>query len=251
LSDADAGLRDALGELTAGTTKRSAANVEAAHLIAMTELARGIARTPAEPRPPAAGGSREARSTQRRFTLGLLTPILALLGIIAIAFAGANLPHALRGPLEAAGITLPNQLRPGGFGGLVDRAIPLRGAGTLRIHGARRAGKRRGVAAHQSPHKRSPSPAHAAASKGTSSGTVDGSGQFVVNAQQTASPAPSGAPPASPSPSSSSGGGQPSPPSPPSGTTKAAPTPVPTLPTRPGKGCGDKNHIHARAQECH
>src|SRR5204863_7658730 len=129
--------------------------------------------------------------------------------------------------------------------------IPQRSPGAVRIHVARKAGKGRGGAAHESQRKQGPTSARAARPKRTSSSKGEAPGQLVADAHRSAPPAASGGASSSASRATSSGGGQPSAPSPGGGTAKIAPVAVPTLDTRPGRGCGDKNHIHARANECH
>ena len=267
-------LRQVLGEVTAFSAKPPGAEVEAAHLSAMTELAQGMAamaeltgRGPGSPPHPVilAGAQSQGVPSPRRLALGLATPALATpLCVIALAFAGVSLPHSLRAPFDAAGIGLPHQSGTGAARIAMERAVPYHQVPAhhsvhIRLHRA---------SAHAHGQE------HGSAGKGGKTDAHRGGAGPVLAAvgssppdQSTAAPAsppapaasqPASAPPPAPAgPSPASGGG---PPTPASGSSHPSLPPLPAVPSkigsvdtpeiRPGKGCGDTNHVHLRSSEC-
>jgi hypothetical protein len=268
-----AGLRRILGEVTAFSTKPPAAEIEAAHLSAMTELAQGIAamveltgRTSA----PESAGSPVIMATQppetiptpRRLALGLATPALATpLCIVALAFAGVSLPNSVRAPFDAAGIALPNQSGADAVKTAMERVVPYHKVPAHhRVHVQLNRGA---TAVHEKVKHKAPGSDGKAEDRGGGAPVLAAVGSSGP-AEPSPSPAPAGAAvgtPPSPSggghPSPASGGGHPSPSSggghpstPPLGGAPTKTLPVTAPEIRPGRGCGDANHLHLRAGEC-
>ena len=280
--DAASALEDLLAEITALSLTPPSAEVEAAHLSAMTGLAREIARlSEGASRPPILAAPPGGLPAHRRLALGLVAPVVAApLCVVAIALAGVSLPSSVRAPLEAAGVSLPNQSRG-------DETPPLT-AGVPAHHWSAPQVAHRATWAmkHTSLEPAASGGHHAAGAHEAKRGQPDlVAGADAESAAPAATPAPAEAgsaagpqphapqPPAGPPPTSSGpaapapmpavnsgggGGGQPS-----SGLAKPSvgAHPVthsplngagaaPSLPVRPGEGCGDSNHLHLRVGKC-
>ena len=251
-------LAEVLTEVAAFSAKPPPREVEAAHVSAMTDLAREITQLYSGSPPAAiASGAKRGIPPHKRFAAGLIGPFVAApLCVVALALAGVRIPEPIRAPLDAAHIRLPNQAG----GGLETVAAPspnlvatsdVAAPASWAIHHT--AGGK-GGSSGQRPDQGSseliaanpatpPEAVHETASTGGPPGSSSG-----ATAAPSPAPVASTGPPAKTSPQGSDAlaGLQPSKVS---GVAKTAGQP--TLPLRPGKGCGDPNHLHARVDECH
>jgi hypothetical protein len=285
--DVAGALEDLLAEITAFSLIPPSAEVEAAHLSAMTGLAREIARlADGASRPPIMASARPAGlPAHRRLAMGLVAPVVATpLCVVAIALAGVSLPGAVRAPLEAAGISLPNQSRGGEAETLTARAPSHHWSAPQVAHRATWAMKHTSVASPAGDDRLRPG-----ATRGAKRGGADLVAAVGSGAAEAAGPPAWAGPPSSPEPRSP----QPpaGPPPGPSGAGGPAPTPAVntgaqgqgggtpssggvakpsigitahpatqspagtpgagvSLPIRPGEGCGDLNHLHVRVGDC-
>jgi hypothetical protein len=281
------GLARALAEVTAFSTKQPSSAVTTAHLQAMTELAREIAGDSGSIRSPIAMATKrppgERVMAHRRLALGLVPALAAPLCIVGIALAGVTLPSAVRAPFDALGVGLPNQ---GHRGAVIERAStgggcassiaalrhPLRLPGDLCEAGAAK-GKR---AVHREHAKVVHQPRHQPERAPARQGPGHQAGVALAAVGHPGSPAAASAPaggeepapvaqapvaqqgPPPGHPTGPSGGGHQGPPpghgpaTPPQTPPQTEP-PInhpPVAPVYPGKGCGDKNHVHEREGEC-